>query len=83
LKYVYKDYVFVNNNNKAVLYKADKILFMGNSWSAIKYFIVSADHAQEVKDMFKSQLSQRQEIRLRAEARKPKDPPPSDRRLVR
>lgn len=99
MRYVYKDYVFVNDNNKGILYKAGKLLFMGNSWSAINYFLISTDHAQEVKDMFKSQLSQRQEIRLRAESKKPKDPPPlpveeekkpairrpgrNDRRLVR
>ena len=76
LRYAYKDYVFVNDNNKGILYKAGKLLFMGNSWSAINYFIISTDHAQEVKDMFKSQLSQRQEIRLRAESKKPKDTPP-------
>lgn len=75
LKYVYKDYVFVNDNNKGVLYKAGKLLFMGNSWSAIQLFLSSTESAPEVVNMFRAQLEQREVIKLRAEAKKPKEPP--------
>ncbi len=98
LKYVYKDYVFVNDNNKGVLYKAGKLLFMGNSWSAIQLFLSSTESAPEVVNMFRAQLEQREVIKLRTEAKKPKEPPTpiqeekkpairrpgrNDRRLVR
>ena len=75
MRYVYKDYVFVNDNNKGVLYKAGKLLFMGNSWSAIQLFLSSTESAPEVVNMFRAQLEQREVIKLRAEAKKPKEPP--------
>ena len=75
MRYVYKDYVFVNDNNKGILYKAGKLLFMGNSWSAINIFLSSTEAAPEVIHMFKAQLEQREVVKLRAEAKKPKEPP--------
>jgi hypothetical protein len=75
LRYVYKDYVFVNDNNKGILYKAGKLLFMGNSWSAIQVFLSSTESAPDVVNMFRAQLEQREVIKLRAESKKPKDPP--------
>ena len=77
MRYVYKDYVFVNDNNKGILYKAGKLLFMGNSWSAIQVFLSSTESAPEVVNMFKAQLEQREVIKLRAESKKPKDPIPT------
>jgi hypothetical protein len=68
LRYVYKDYVFVNDNNKGILYKAGKLLFMGNSWSAIQVFLSSTESAPEVVNMFRAQLEQREVIKLRAES---------------
>ena len=37
-------------------------------------FLQYTDNAQVVRDMFKAQLEQREVIKLRAEAKKPKEP---------
>tara|TARA_Y100000389_G_scaffold143732_1_gene142046 strand:+ start:1005 stop:1301 length:297 start_codon:yes stop_codon:yes gene_type:complete len=77
LQYVYKNLVYDNQNNKGILYKDGQILFMGNSWSGILQFLSETNNAPEVRDMFKAQLEQREVIKLRAEAKKPKDPIPT------
>jgi hypothetical protein len=79
LRYVYENYVFVNDNNKGILYKDNTLVFMGNAWTGINIFLNSTNHAQEVRDMFKSQLDQREQIRFKAESKKPKDPDPVQR----
>ncbi len=71
---------------------------MGNSWSAIQLFLSSTESAPEVVNMFRAQLEQREVIKLRTKAKKPKEPPTpiqeekkpairrpgrNDRRLVR
>ena len=49
---------------------------MGNSWSGIMQFLRETNNATEVREMFRAQLEQREVIKLRAEAKKPKEPPP-------
>jgi len=79
LKYVYKNFVYNNQNNKGILYKDNKILFMGNTWSGILQFLSHSGNAPEVREMFKAQLEQREQIKFRAESKKPKDPEPIQR----
>ena len=79
MKYVYKNFVYNNQNNKGILYKDNKVLFMGNTWSGILQFLSATDNAPEVKEMFKAQLEQREIIKFRAESKKPKDPEPIQR----
>ena len=79
MQYVYKNLVYDNQNNKGILYKDGQILFMGNSWSGILQFLSETNNAPEVRDMFKAQLEQREVIKLRAEAKKPRDPEPVKR----
>ena len=76
MEYEYDGYVFNNMGNRSVLYKDGRLLFMGNSWSGIMQFLNFTNHAPEVKEMFRAQLEQREVVKLRAEAKKPKDPPP-------
>tara|TARA_B100001057_G_scaffold339100_1_gene339892 strand:+ start:142 stop:438 length:297 start_codon:yes stop_codon:yes gene_type:complete len=76
LDYVYKNFLYKNLDNKGILYKDGKILFMGNSWSGILQYLRETDNAPEVREMFRAQLEQREVIKLRAEAKKPKDPEP-------
>ena len=66
--------MFVNEQNKSTLYKDGKLVFMGNSWSGILSFIKATDNAPEVKKMFQAQLDTREEYKLRAEMKKPKEP---------
>ena len=70
---------------------------MGNSWSGILQFLSATNNAPEVREMFKAQLDQREAIKLRTEAKKPREPtikeevpkkpvikrPSIDRKLVR
>jgi|TARA_B100001094_G_scaffold238282_1_gene233683 hypothetical protein len=79
LEYVYKNFVYNNQNNKGILYKDNKVLFMGNTWSGILQFLSATDNAPEVREMFKAQLEQREIIKFRAESKKPKDPEPIQR----
>ncbi len=76
MEYEYDGYVFNNMDNRSVLYKDGRLLFMGNSWSGIMQFLNFTNHAPEVKEMFRAQLEQREVVKLRAEAKKPKDPEP-------
>ena len=79
MEYVYKNFVYNNQNNKGILYKDNKVLFMGNTWSGILQFLSATDNAPEVRKMFKAQLEQREIIKFRAESKKPKDPEPIQR----
>lgn len=72
--YTFKNFTFVNAQNKSTLYKDGKIMFMGNSWSGILSFINATDNAPEVRKMFQAQLDTREEYKLRAEMKKPKEP---------
>ena len=67
--YFYNDLVFDNRDNKAVLYKDGKILFMGNSWSGIQQFLSYSNNAPEVREMFKAQLEQREQIKFKQHQR--------------
>ena len=79
MKYVYNNLVYDNRNNKGILYRDNKILFMGNSWSGILQFLTYSNNAPEVREMFKAQLEQREQIKYKAESKKPKDPEPIQR----
>ena len=72
--YEYENFKYVNQNNKGILYKDGRILFIGNSWSGIMQFLQHTNNAQVVRDMFKAQLEQREVIKLRAEQKKSKVP---------
>lgn len=73
MKHVYENFVFVNQDNKGVLYKDGKLMFMGNAWSAINIFLKNTNHAPEVRKMFKAQLDQREQLRFEAEQKKTKE----------
>ena len=74
MKYTYQDYVFEHGGGKSKLYKNGLLLFHGNSWTGINMFISHTDRAEPVLEMFRAQLEQREEIKLKAEAKKPKEP---------
>ena len=65
MRYVYKNLVYDNRNNKGVLYRDNQILFIGNSWSGILQFLAYSDNAIEVQEMFKAQLEQREKPKFR------------------
>ena len=52
---------------------------MGNSWSGILQFLTYSNNAPEVREMFKAQLEQREQIKYKAESKKPKEPEPIQR----
>ncbi len=79
MKYVYKNLVYENRDSKGLLYRDGKLLFMGNTWSGIMQFISYSGNAEEVREMFKAQLEQREQIKFKAESKKPKDPEPIQR----
>jgi hypothetical protein len=60
LVYEYENFKYVNRDNKGVLYKDGRILFIGNSWSGIIQFLQYTNNAPEVRQMFRSQLEQRE-----------------------
>ena len=60
MRYVYKNLVYDNRDSKGLLYKDNKLLFMGNTWSGIMQFILHSGNAPEVREMFKAQLEQRE-----------------------
>ena len=74
MKYTHKDFTFVTQDSRSSLYRSGKLLFIGNSWTGLNLFIQYSNNAPEVKEMFKAQLEQREVIKLRAEAKKPKEP---------
>ncbi len=61
--YEYENLRYVNRDNKGVLYKDGRILFIGNSWSGIIQFLQYSNNAPEVRNMFRSQLEQREKPR--------------------
>ena len=65
--YVYSNLEYYNQNNKGILYKDGKILFMGNSWSGTMQFLRETNNAPEVREMFKAQLEQREKVKYRLE----------------
>ena len=69
MKYVYKNLVYDNRDTKGILYKDNKILFMGNSWAGILEFLRATDNAPEVQAMFKQQLEQREQIKFKQHQR--------------
>ena len=97
MDYQYDNFLFRNLDNKSILYKDGYVVFKGNSWSGILKFLSATNNAPQVREMFKVQLEQREVIKLRAEAKKPKEPtikeevskkpvirrPSIDRKLVR
>jgi len=67
LKYTHKQYTFVTQDSKSSLYKSGKLLFIGNSWTGLNLFIKHTNNDPNVVEMFRSQLEQRQAIKLRSE----------------
>ena len=58
--------MFENSNNKGILYKDGKVLFIGNSWNGILQFLAYSGNAVEVRQMFKAQLEQREKPKFRS-----------------
>lgn len=89
MKYTYQDYVFEHGNGKSKLFKNGLLLFLGNSWTGINMFLSHTGNAEPVLEMFRAQLEQREEIKLKAEAKKPKEPqtpppePPKKNTVIR
>ena len=69
MKYVYKNLVYDNRNTKGLLYRDGKLLFMGNTWSGILQFLAYSNNAPEVREMFKAQLEQREQIKFKQHQR--------------
>ncbi len=74
MRYVYKDFVYDYDYGTGKLYKGDHLIFKGNGWSGILFFLSATKNAPEVRAMFQQQLDTREEYKLRAEIKKPKEP---------
>ncbi len=72
--YKYKDFVYDYDYGTGKLYRGNQLIFKGNGWSGILFFLSATKNAPEVRKMFKQQLDQREEYKLRAEIKKPKEP---------
>ena len=64
--YVYENFKYVNQDNKGILYKDERILFIGNSWSGILQFLALSGNAPEVRAMFKAQFEQREKPKFQS-----------------
>lgn len=60
MKYIHEDYVFEYDYNHGKLYKGDHLVFKGNGWSGIQFFLTLTNHAPEVQKLFHGQLTQRE-----------------------
>ena len=65
VNYRYKDFLFKNLDNKSILYKNGKVLFIGNSWSGILIFLDATNNAPNVYSMFKQQLETREQLKFK------------------
>ena len=72
--YKYKDFVYDYDYGTGKLYKGDRLIFKGNGWSGILFFISATKNAPEVRAMFQQQLDTREEYKLKAEFKKPREP---------
>ena len=72
--YKYKDFVYDYDYGTGKLYKGNRLIFKGNGWSGILFFISATKNAPEVRAMFQQQLDTREEYKLRAELKKPREP---------
>ena len=58
--YKYKDFVYDYDYGTGKLYKGDRLIFKGNGWSGILFFLSATKNAPEVKSMFQQQLDTRE-----------------------
>ena len=72
--YKFKDFVYDYDYGTGKLYKGDRLIFKGNGWSGILFFLSATKNAPEVRAMFQQQLDTREEYKLRAELKKPREP---------
>ncbi len=72
--YKFKDFVYDYDYGTGKLYKGDRLIFKGNGWSGILFFLSATKNAPEVRAMFQQQLDTREEYRLKAEVKKPREP---------
>jgi hypothetical protein len=63
-RYQYKEFVFINRDTKGALYQGDHLIFLGNTWSAILQFLHVTNNAEEVRNMFHSQLNTREQVKV-------------------
>ncbi len=59
----YNEYVFVHDYGTSKLYRGEHLIFKGNAWSGILQFLQATNNAPEVRQMFRSQLEQREKPR--------------------
>ena len=45
-------------------YQGDHLIFLGNTWSAILQFLHVTNNAEEVRNMFHSQLNTREQVKV-------------------
>ena len=60
MKYSYKEYTYLYDYNEGLLYRNKHLIFKGNGWSGIQFFLAQTGNAPEVREMFKTQLEQRE-----------------------
>jgi hypothetical protein len=58
--YKYQDFVYDYDYGTGKLYKGNQLVFKGNGWSGICYFLTLTNNAPEVRAMFQQQLEQRE-----------------------
>jgi len=74
VRYVYEDFVYDYDYGTGKLYKGNHLIFKGNGWSGILFFLSATKNAPEVRKMFQTQLDTREEYKLKAEVKKPREP---------
>ena len=70
----FKQFTYVHEQGKSKLYKGNHLIFKGNSWSGILMFLQQTDNAPEVRQMFKAQLEQREQVKNKQEKQTPTPP---------
>jgi|TARA_A100001015_G_scaffold192433_1_gene214417 hypothetical protein len=88
MKYRYQDFLYDYDYGTGKLYKGDNLIFKGNGWSGILFFLSATKNAPEVRAMFQQQLDTREEYKHKAEAKKPRepvieDPEPEQKKVIR
>jgi len=68
--YRYQDFLYDYDYGSGKLYKGDNLIFKGNGWSGILFFLSATNNAPEVRAMFKQQLEQREIPRHKRQEKK-------------
>lgn len=65
MEYNYLDNTLLIEGSKGYVYQNNKLMFQGNSYFAIVLYIKNTDYNENVKNIFKSQLTMREKCRLK------------------